>query len=117
MKRLTEVGAEKVRKALEALQIPGVVRDQIEWDVVPGIGPGMFSIVPIICFPVTQAGEDFVLHMGAPGLDPHETQEAFNDAIRRLVAGVQEEAAARKLAMDSSMNGHSGMSPGGLAIP
>lgn len=115
--RLTDMAVERVLAALGGLQVPQVVKDQIEWEVMPSMGrDGSLAYVPMIGLPVPNTADDFEMAIGAPGLDPHAPQAEWDRAVRLLVEQVQVQSAERAMRNASPQNGHK-TSPGGLALP
>lgn len=111
--RLTEAALERVRLAIDALPVPQVVKDGIEWDAMPALTPEGLCLVPMIMMKVPGTVMDYVLKTGVPGLEVHEGQSEWNEAIRRLYGSAQEECDQR--AALSNGNGH--RPAGGLWTP
>ena len=120
MGRLSDAVGPKIVSAINALEIPRVVRDSIEWELVPalipGAAPGQFGFTYMLALsvPVPGAG-DYVMHVGQLE-DPHVSQPEFSRAVRALYDSVQREADDRQLQRTAPANGGK-MSPGDIALP
>jgi hypothetical protein len=107
--RLMDLGAEKVKTAIGNLPVMQVVRDQIEWEIIPLVGAnGLLLCVPMICMPVP-GSPDYVLHTGMPGFDPHTDQAEVDHVIRTVTEGVQRDCDQRR----AQANGSGLWKPGG----
>jgi hypothetical protein len=108
---LDEVAA-KVKAAIDGLDELEVVREAAQWDVFPAFSRGQLTYALVICVRVPGTADDFALHIGAPGLPPHASQEEVTFAVRRMWADLQREAGQ----IATRNNGH-GTTPGGLVVP
>jgi len=120
--RLTEAAIEQMRSAIESLPVPQVVRDGIGWDTMPALTPDGLTMVPMIILKVPgaldPAGDPvYVLHTGIPGVEVHESQAGWNEAVRRVYSSAQAECDERATWYRSHGNGHERRSPGGLHLP
>jgi hypothetical protein len=116
--RMIDVAVAKIKLAIEGLQVPAEVKDRIEWEVIPAMTPSGLGYVPMICVKVPNSADDYVLHAARPpGLDAHDQQHVFDDAIRQLVSSACQESDERGLSIIIPHNGHGKRSPGGLALP
>jgi hypothetical protein len=119
MKRLADRVAEVVTGTLEDLEIPGLVRDSIEWEVAPFMKMDPSTRGPVMAYmigvglPVPATGDSVMPFL--PLDDAHD-----NDEIRRitqaLFTGAQEETAKLQQKAVAAANG-SKQSPGGLHLP
>ena len=112
--RITDVAAARVLAAIEALQVPQVVKDSIKWDVVPAISPNGFQFMVAIAVPVPGT-EDIALRLEPPAFDPFADQGIINELVRQRLAGAQEDADRYSMRAKIPQNGHK-TTPGGLHI-
>jgi len=120
MGRLSDAVGPKIISAIDVLDVPQVVKDSIEWELVPALipsgAPGEFGFTYMLALSLPVPGaSDYVMHV-AQLEDPHVSQPEFTKAVRALYASVQREADDRQLQDTSPANGGK-MSPGGLALP
>jgi hypothetical protein len=120
---MTDIVVHHVEAAIEGLDVPGEVRQQIEYEVLPFLAPEP----PSSPFAQPQLSLKFIIGVGLPTLagdhhiplhpldDPHDPAE-----ITRLVQQLFETAQAMVAEADGKIraaaNGHKA-SPGGLIIP
>lgn len=124
MKRLTEIVLGHIEAAIEGLEIPDAVKDQLEFDVInflttsqPGLitgGPPQLSVGWMIGLGLPTRAGDWVMPF-LPLEDPHDQHE-IGRLVVTLLGTVQSEVAQADLQMASALNGGR-ITPGGLHIP
>jgi hypothetical protein len=114
--RISDVLAQRIIIAIEALPVLSVVRDQIDWEIAPALlprGAGMvLAYMVAVSLPVPGSVEgDKVLYM-APLDDPDASQDTVTSLVEGLYLKAQQEVDQRH----AQLNGHR-ESPGGLVLP
>jgi hypothetical protein len=112
MRRLSDGVAEMVLKAIQELAILDIVRQEIEWEVLPFVGGGAVGWLIGIGLPT--AGGDYEMPFG-PLNDPHSQAETSN-LVLMLYMKAAEKAAVAGARSGAPSNGGKA-SPGGLALP
>lgn len=124
MKRLTEIVLGHIEDAIEGLEIPQAVKDQLEFDVInflttsqPGLiagGPPQLSVGWMIGLGLPTKSGDWVMPF-LPLEDPHDQHE-IGRLVVTLLGTVQSEVAQADLQVTAALNGGR-ITSGGLHIP
>lgn len=108
-RRISEVAAQRVAAAIEALAVPQAVKETMGWELIPamirlpgGIG---FGFVLAISIPVPLTLDDQALSMSREPLDSTAPQSEFNTAVAMLYAGAQLQADEQQAASARAANG------------
>lgn len=122
--RLTDLVVRHIEAAIEDLNIPQAVKDQLEYEVVnflttsqPGLitgGPPQFTVGWLVGLGLPTKSGDWVMPF-LPLEDPHDQHE-IGRLVVTLLGIVQSEVAQADLQINSALNG-SRITPGGLHIP
>ena len=123
-KRTADVLIAKILVAIDALQVPQVIKDRIEWDTVPTLltrnrSDLLMGYMVAISLPVPGLQDEYVMYT-VPVEDPHLSQDDMNRAVAALYRQAQEEADQLSAGQRTLQNGHGelgGTTPGGLVIP
>jgi hypothetical protein len=119
-RRISDVVEERVKTAIEALDVLQAVKDSIEWDISPALipaGRGEMALAYMVAISVRVPGsveEDYVLQM-KPLLDPHAPQADVTALVAELHGLCQAAADEIRAKLNAASNGHR-KSPGGLII-
>ncbi|MCW2930050.1 MAG: hypothetical protein JWM19_1012 [Actinomycetia bacterium] len=118
MKRLSDHIAALVTAEINALEIPGALKDQLEWEILPialsapGGGLGVTWLIGI-GVPVPGTGDwEFPFRVLS---DPHGKSEV-RELVKSMYAVAQAAADTAQLKARAAGNGHR-MSRGGLELP
>ena len=119
-RRVADVVEERVKAAIEALEIPQAAKDSIEWEITPALfqkGREMtLAYMVAVCLPVPGSVEDdYVLRM-KPLEDAHSPQAAVTALVADLYGLCGKAADEIRAQINALSNGHR-MSPGGLHLP
>lgn len=119
-RRISDILAEKVVTAIDALAVLNRSRNEIEWEISPALlprGDGMvLAFMVAVAVPVPASVEnDYILKM-APLDDPHADQRTVDDLVAMLYRLCEVDADEARAAASAQANGHK-MTPGGLIVP
>ncbi len=109
-RRVSDIIAGHIEAAIDRLDVPQAVKDQMVYDIVPSLmsNGSMGSIIGI----GLPAGPDWVFYYH-PAEDPFNPEDIYQNVVR-LVKKAQDQAATLLTGMKAALNGHS---QSGLYIP
>lgn len=122
--RLTDIVARYIESAIEVLDLPQAVKDQVEYEILTYLTPAQSGLITGgppsltvgwmigIGLP-TKAGDHLMPFL--PLDDPHSMHE-IHTVVESLLGQVQQEVAQADLQVNSVLNGHRA-TPGGLVLP
>lgn len=110
MRRISDELIRRVEAGIEALQVLGVVRDSISYEVTPALMPGrdgmILGFMVAVSLPVPgSTSDDHVLYM-RPLDDAHASQEDVSRLVQVLYADAQGEVDAIRARRAVAGNGH-----------
>lgn len=117
--QLSAVVGAQVEAGISALEIPGVIKDSMYWDVTPALAPDgrSFKMVFMVAITIPVSGtEDYVLE-AEPLMDVPAPQDVVTTHVQVLYGRAQAKADAVQRQMNAPSNGAGKLSPGGLHLP